>query len=139
MGQIPKIIIDTNLIVSASGWGGLPAQALDLVSEKKIYLLISPILFSELQRALTYSKFRFLSEKQEKILKFMIKHSTLVYPEIAVSTLPNNDPDNRVLECALEAKADCIVTGDKLLQSLHPWSGISILSPAKFLESSFID
>jgi len=140
VGQIAKVVLDTNLIASAFGWGGVPDQVLSLaVISRRICNCISPPLIGELQRVLTYDKFDFTAEEQTFAMKLILDQSIVVYPEIAVSTLPNNDPDNRVLECALEARADCIVTGDKLLQSLHPWSGISILSPAKFLESSFID
>jgi putative PIN family toxin of toxin-antitoxin system len=138
VGQIKTVVVaDTNLIISAFGWDGVPARVVDLISERKIDWVISPILFSELQRVLAYSKCRFSQEKQEHILEIVTQSCILVYPEITVTTIPNNDPDNRVLECALEAGADCIVTGDKLLRSLHPWGKIQILSPADFLKSDF--
>jgi len=46
------------------------------------------------------------------------------------------DPDdNHVLECALEAQASCIITGDRHLLVLHPYHGINILTPRQFLDS----
>jgi len=139
VGQIQKIILDTNLLISGFGWGGVPKQVCDLVESGRIQNFTSEILILELQEVLSYSKFPFSEALKIRIVAFLLSYSTVLHPKISVSVLPDKNTDNRVLECALEARADCIVTGDKLLQSLHPWSGISILSPAKFLESSFID
>jgi predicted nucleic acid-binding protein len=47
----------------------------------------------------------------------------------------NDDPDNRVLECAKEAKADLIVTGDKHLLNLKTFENIGITNVAGFLHS----
>jgi putative PIN family toxin of toxin-antitoxin system len=139
VGQIPKIILDTNLLISGFGWDGIPKQVCDWVESGKAQNFTSEKLISELQRILSYSKFPFSESLKIEIVHFLIANSTLVHPEITVSTLPDNNTDNRVLECALEAGADCIVTGDKLLRSLHPWGKIQILSSADFLKSDFVN
>ena len=140
MGQILKIkiVLDTNVILSALGWLGTPYKVLEEVFCGDVQNFTSPVLIQELKRKLSSPKLHFPLSTRSELINILLEESILLHPKIPVSVLPNNDPDNRVLECALEAKADCIVTGDKLLQSLHPWSGISILSPTKFLESSFI-
>lgn len=58
----------------------------------------------------------------------------LVKPKVQISLIKEKDSDNRILECALEAKADYIISGDtKHLQPLKKFQGIPILSPARFL------
>ena len=48
--------------------------------------------------------------------------------------MARNHADNPVLECAVFANVDSIVTRDKDLLVLHPFSGIHILTPEDFLE-----
>ena len=60
----------------------------------------------------------------------------LIKPTKEITAVKRDSSDNRILECALEAKADYIVSGDiKHLQSLKNFQGIPILSPAKFLSA----
>ena len=141
MGQTLKIkiVLDTNVILSALGWLGTPYKVLEEVFCGDVQNFTSPALIQELKRKLSSPKLYFPLSARSELVDILLEESTLLHPKISISVLPDKNPDNRILECALEAKADCIVTGDKLLQSLHPWSGISILSPAKFLESSLID
>ena len=46
-----------------------------------------------------------------------------------------DDPDNRILECAVASQADFIISGDKYLLNLRNFQGIKIVTPAEFLES----
>ena len=58
----------------------------------------------------------------------------IVQPKRKISVIKTIEADNRILECAIEANADYIVTGDhKHLQPLKEFQGITILSPAQFL------
>ncbi len=140
MGQIlkVKIVLDTNVILSALGWLGTPYKVLEEVFCGDVQNFTSPVLIQELKRKLTSPKLLFPLSTRSELVDVFLAESTLVHPKIVVDVLPNNDPDNRILECALEARADCTVTGDKPLQTLHPWGRIQILSPAKFLQSSLI-
>jgi uncharacterized protein len=59
-----------------------------------------------------------------------------VDPRMHVTDCADAD-DNRVLECALESRAQFLVTGDRDLLALHPYRGISILTPRQFLDGGF--
>jgi putative PIN family toxin of toxin-antitoxin system len=45
-----------------------------------------------------------------------------------------DDPDNRILECAIHGEADALVTGDKEMLRLREYSGIKIISLKKYIE-----
>lgn len=66
--------------------------------------------------------------------------SILSVAEIIIPTVVVNDcrdpKDNKFLEIAISGNADCIVSGDKDLMVLHPYRGISILTPMQFLEQA---
>jgi predicted nucleic acid-binding protein len=48
--------------------------------------------------------------------------------------IAHDDPDNRILECAVEAGAEAVITGDHDLRQLGTFRDIRILSPRHFLE-----
>jgi len=61
--------------------------------------------------------------------------ATLVRPSVRLSGILAHDQDHRILECALAARADFFVTGDKKhLQPLKTFRGIPIVSPREFLD-----
>jgi len=61
--------------------------------------------------------------------------ATLITPAFTLSVIKEDEPDNRVLECAVEGQASYIVSGDEHhLQPLKEYKGITILSPTQFLE-----
>ena len=61
--------------------------------------------------------------------------TVVVDPEASISIVKGSEADNRILECAVEARADFIVTGDKRhLLPLATFRGVKIVSPAEFLE-----
>jgi hypothetical protein len=60
--------------------------------------------------------------------------SIFVSPSFTLSVVERDKSDDRILECALEAKADYIISGDSRLLSLKEYQGIKILSPAEFLK-----
>lgn len=128
-----KIVADTNVLISAIIYGGVCDQVLKLVRTGELELLISPQIISELGDVL-YWKFRFAPEKVKEAMERIQRISTLVFPVQRVSIIKKHDPDNRILECALEGKAQCIVSGDEHhLLPLREFRGIKILSPAEFL------
>ncbi len=130
-----RFVLDTNTIVSALMFReSVPRHVLD----KAITIgniLQSPQTLAELDEVLRRSKFdKYLPEKDR--LDFL---STFVLDTVIIMTTQSinecRDPkNNKFLELAVEGKATAIVSGDSDLLSLHPFRGISIYSPRKFLE-----
>ena len=56
-------------------------------------------------------------------------------PKEKIAALKEDESDNRILECAVDAKAHVIITGDKHVHALGPFRGIAIMSPREFLDA----
>ena len=129
-----KVVIDTNVLVSATLFGGNPEKVLDLVEERKIKIFISKEILEEFKRVLQ-RKFGFSSDMAEVTASAIKEISTLVTPTQRLNVIKKKEADNKVLECAVGGKAQYIISGDKRhLLPLKEYQGIKILSPAEFLE-----
>lgn len=116
------------------GWKGAPFQVLDRVLSGDFQLLTSPALLQELQRVLGYAQFPFSEEESSRFLLSITEAGELVHPEIRLSVVTGDPDDDRVLEFAVAGAANLIVSGDAHLKGRKSFQGISILSPAEFLE-----
>ena len=134
-----KIVLDTNVFVSALiNPRGKPAQILNYVFESKVRLFTSPSIIEELERVLSYPKLvkRHGLEKQElkKFVSDLLSILSLVEGKKAIELIAEDPADNNYLSCALDAKADFIVSGDIHLLNLREYEGIQIITPSQFLE-----
>lgn len=131
MVRIKRVVIDTNVWLSALYFSGKPAQIVNLIENKNIVSVISNFILQEIKE------------------KMMIDFDTPVYAANAtishISSLSEivslkgadfnlRDPaDNQVLETAVTGKCDFLITGDKDLLSLAKYNQVQIVNPAKFL------
>lgn len=128
-----KATFDTNVFVSALQFGGIPGRLLDLNTDERFVLCISPAIIAELKRVLS-ERFAWTESDIETNLTPILLRAYLVTPIIAVTA--SSDPDdNRILECGRESKSNVIVTGDDHLLRLHTFEGISIITPREFYET----
>ncbi|PIQ93252.1 MAG: putative toxin-antitoxin system toxin component, PIN family [Nitrospirae bacterium CG_4_10_14_0_8_um_filter_41_23] len=133
MGKNEKVIIDTNIFISAFGWGGRPLEVVELLEKEEIRNCISEGIFNELFVTLLYPKLSFPIKFQTEILEFVLAHSDFYTPKENLKLAP--DPkDNKFIECALTANAKFIITGDKSFLSLKQFRGIKITTPEDFLK-----
>lgn len=129
-----RIVVDTNVLVSAILFGGTPGLVLRLAAEGDTLSFTSSVLLTELHGVLL-STFHFPPDIAELIVNEWKAASEVVEPAVEVSVIADDPSDNRVLECALSAHADAIISGDKHLLVLKRFRGIPIFSPKAFLES----
>lgn len=129
--NLVKVVLDTNIIVSAIGFGGKPQQVLIGVLQEKIKAVTSSILLAELEEVLTKK----LPLSKEDILLTLeeIKNVFIVVQPKKTVNAVRDEEDNRVLEAALEGGCSYIITGDKELLQLGKWKKISILTADQFL------
>ena len=134
MGKNEKVIIDTNIFISAFGWGGRPLEVVELLEKEEIRNCISEGIFNELFVTLSYQKLSFPIKLQTEILEFVLAYSDFYTPKQKLKLTP--DPkDNKFIECALTANAKFIITGDKSFLSLKQFKGIKITTPEDFLKT----
>lgn len=129
--NLVKVVLDTNIIVSAVGFGGKPQQILVGVLQEKIKAVTSSILLAELEEVLT--KKLPLSKADILLALEEIKNVFIVVQPKKTINAVRDEEDNRVLEAALEGGCSYIITGDKELLQLGKWKGISILTASQFL------
>jgi len=130
-----KVVIDTNVLVSSLLKPKSKAREIyRLALRGKIKLYISEDLLNELKRVLEYPKFEIEKLQKETFLKNLQRVATFVYPKQSIDVIKEDSPDNRFLECAVEAKVDYLISGDKKhLLPLKNFEGIRILNPDEFL------
>ncbi len=128
-----RIVLDTNVLVSAVVFGGRPRIALEKVISGAVAMAISEEMLEELRGVLEGRKFCYPASVARTILNELLAVSDLVRPKTRVDVVETDPEDNKILECALESHADCIVTGDKHLLELGQFKGIPILSVNDFL------
>lgn len=127
-----KVTLDTNIIISGLGFGGKPREILDLILDNKIKAVTSPILLAELEDVIT-KKFQKLAYSIEPINKQIRKKFKIVKPKITLLVV-KDEPDNRVLEAAIEGDCKYIVTGDKELLRLGTYQSVKIVTADQFLK-----
>lgn len=127
-----KVVFDTNILVSALVFpGGRGEAALRRIVEEHDQLIISKPILDELLGILG-RKFAREAEELAHVAVFLAELGTTVKPRHRLRVV-KDDPDNRILECAITGHADAIVTGDKALLELHEFRGVRILSLRDFL------
>jgi uncharacterized protein len=127
-----RIVLDTNVYISAVLTSGNPRTILDLVREKKLELFVSENILIEIERILSV-KIKFDDSEVNDILESIRDISFLVSPIVRIAEIEKDKSDNRILECGVEANTDYIITGDNHLLSLKKYKGITILNPYDFL------
>jgi putative PIN family toxin of toxin-antitoxin system len=132
-----RIVADTNVIVSAFLWGGVPRQLLNAAVGQRVELFTSRALIAELEDVLSRGKFAVQLSESRFTSAYLLSRYTqlaaLIGPvEVTVPEL--RDPDDAaVLACALAAQADLIVSGDKHLRNLKTYQNIPIVNAAEAL------
>jgi len=128
-----KVVIDTNVFISAFYLPeSRPAGVVLLARRKTILNVISPPILKEVERIIK-KKLLWDNSKTQSAVRQIKNFSEEVHPQerLAISA---DDPDNRILECAVAGQADFIISGDHHLIDLDNHQGIKIVTPARFLE-----
>lgn len=129
-----RLILDTNILVSAFVFKSETANIVVRHAAKKHTLFFSESTFKELKSTLLKPKFSAFVELQtiRNFILNLVRIGEFIEPTEKIIVC--RDPrDNKFLELALAGNVDCIVTGDKDLLVLNPFRGIKIISPGDFL------
>jgi uncharacterized protein len=135
--RAPRVVLDTNVVLSALLFGGGMAGALRLAwQQHTLTPLVSTATAQELMRVLTYPKFRLTREDQQELLADYLPCASAVRMPARLPSVPAcRDPfDLPFLHLALVGKAAALISGDKDLLALKRKFAVPILAPADFLE-----
>jgi putative PIN family toxin of toxin-antitoxin system len=142
MKRPPRVVVDTNLVLSALVFAGGRLAPLRLAWQRQRVLpLVSQVTAAELIRALAYPKFKLTADEQKELLADYLPYcKTVRMPALLPATPPCRDAfDVAFMELALVGKADALVSGDKDLLSLAGKLACPILSAEQFLSTFKID
>jgi uncharacterized protein len=131
-----KVVFDTNVVASATFWRGAPFTCLAAWAQGHCEAVVSPALLAEYHETIEELRRVYPDHAAVEWTEALTEAATLVFPaERAAGATPDPN-DEMILECALAAEADAIVSGDKKhLLPLGRFREIPILSPADFLRS----
>jgi putative PIN family toxin of toxin-antitoxin system len=129
---VRRVTADSNIYISALNFGGKPQRVLDLARAGEIELAISNAIITEMSRIL-HHKFHWKPEDIEDAVEQILRFTRYLQVDYTLDVVPADPDDNRVLECALKAGSDTVVTGDTDLLVIESFRGIRIQKPSDFL------
>ncbi len=128
-----NVVCDTNIYISAYNFGGVSRQVLLLMQRRDFKLFISEPILIELKRILS-KKFGWSKPKVDELIKSILAYAAKVIPGKEITRITSDPTDNRILECAVAAQADFLISGDHSLLELKNYQGITVLTPRQFLD-----
>jgi len=127
------ITLDTNIYVSALEFGGVGARILGMARAGMIRIDVSAAILDELVTVLR-DDFAWEGYRLHFAREQLARLGNLVTPKKTIDAIKEDPDDNRILECALEAGSEFIVTSDKDLLRLGGYGSIRIVQANQLLE-----
>jgi len=130
----PRVVLDTNVIISALLFRGLPSRLILLWQKGKVTLLVSSQVLKEYLRVLAYPRFELAAQEIKSIIEVeLLPFVEAVRVESKIRVIAKDPSDDKFLELAVDGKADFLISHDKHLLGLGVFRGTQILSVAEFL------
>lgn len=129
-----RVVVDTNVLISGILWEGNESELLKMCKINELTNLTSPPIIEELERVISSEKFRLTEREVNSVIELVLSFSTLVFPTIKIEAIISDTTDNKILECAVDGKANYMVSGDKHLLDLKKYRKIPILNARDVLK-----
>ncbi len=129
-----RIVLNTNVLISAILFGDPPRDVLKLVISGTVGCSLSLAILDELRNVLQRPKFKFSSEQSFNVMEELHSACDIINPMVKINVITEDPDDNKILECAVEAKSTFIVSGDRHLLDLVEFRGIKILTPTAYIK-----
>ena len=129
-----KIVIDTNVFISAVFFGGLPLKVLHSIISKRNDAYISPQIWDEYNDVIERLTKKYPSRLKHQLIDEVFKVFKVISPSTAISICRDPD-DDKFLSCAIDAGCQYLVSGDDDLLSLGKVEDVTICTPSEFLNT----
>ncbi len=128
-----RLVIDTNVLIS-SFFGGNPKEVIDLWRRGRAVLCLTQEVLEEYLRVM--ARLPIAPETQSKLVAILQekRNIELVTPSRHHAVIHEDAEDDKFIDCAVEAKADYIISGDEHLLRVKGYRSIPIYSPKEFLQ-----
>jgi uncharacterized protein len=130
---VPTATLDTNVYVSALVYRGTPMRLLHLAMEGNLDVAVSQPILDETARVLR-EKFGWSPERVEEATTLILRFARLVAPAHTLDVVKHDADDNRIVECAVTAGSEYIVTGDKDLHRPAKHGSVRVIKIADMLD-----
>ncbi len=132
---VKKVVLDTNILVSALLFKGELSKIADRWKKGRIAPVFSRETFEEFRTVLEYPKFSLTGRE----IKMIIEEEVLPFFEVAeisdkISGVCRDPADDKFIACAVSASADFIVSGDNDLLDIGKYKSVRIITAAEFLK-----
>jgi len=129
-----RVVLDTNVFVSAVFFSGPPHQILKAWRDGKIQLVVSPEILEEYQRVGEIIAKQFPKVDLSPIIDLLAVEAKLVLPPSLPEPVCADPDDDKFLACALASKTKFVISGDNHLLNVSGYRGIKIVRPRKFVD-----
>ncbi|MBU3913249.1 MAG: putative toxin-antitoxin system toxin component, PIN family [Nanoarchaeota archaeon] len=131
--MITKIVFDTNVLISSTLWDNSVAQKFLFKCIKENVQIFSSQEIIEEYKEILARDFDYKEQEIGEIFERVLQFLNLVTPSKKVDVVKEDPDDNTIIECALESKAEYIISYDKHLLKLKEFQGIKIVRPEEAL------
>ena len=129
-----RAVLDTNVVMSAIFFGGMPLKIVRAAFARKVKLVASKAVLSEYREVAKRLHEQFPLVNYRRPLAILESKLTMVSPAALGETVCRDPDDNAILACALGGKAKVICSGDGDLLSLDGFRGLEIMKPSDFCQ-----
>src|SRR3989338_7889893 len=128
-----KVVLDTNVLISATIVKGNQFRILELGRLNEIQIIISPKILEEFREVLNRPRFGLSQESIGEAINELKNIAQIVHPQEKVDVVKEDPDDNAIIECAIAGKADYIITGEainelkNIAQIVHPQEKVDVV------------
>ena len=135
-----RAVLDVNVLISALiSPSGVPAQVLDAWRAERFVVVTSEPILAEFQRVVARpqlgKRYGLTPSRVERLVRGLRQFALVTPGQWEVRGVAPDPDDDKLLACAVEGRADYLVTGDKGLLELREHEGLQILAPANFIRT----
>lgn len=131
-----RLVLDTNIFISSFFWGGNPRKIMVEIINGKDTLFIAKEILQEVSSVMARPKFNVSEEYIAKFIYAIEEIANYVTLSGTMQSVCRDSKDDKILECALLANADYLITGDADLLVLKEFRGIKIITANEYINLS---
>jgi len=133
-----RVVLDTNVLVSALFFGGVPGRILDAWRDGKVQIVLSAEILDEYQRVGRLLAESYSGVDLEPFLALLAVEAEIVEAPTLSASVSSDPDDDKFLACADASGVGVIVSGDRHLLAHDGWRALRVLRPRRFADE-FLD
>lgn len=127
-----RIVLDTNVVVSAAFFGGPPRRVVDAWTDGKVQVVLTPLIFDEYLRVCQRLSSTYANTDYQPLLTAFLAQGLLIADPARADAITQDADDDKFMRCALAADAT-VVSGDRHLLEADGWQGVRVRTPAQIM------